>query len=70
MSRTFVTFSLLTFLTLCDIVLSLFDPISLSLIAGGASLLYKREKVWELTYCQLKECCIDSHIPANMAGRK
>lgn len=71
MSRIFVRFtlSLLTFLILCDTVLSLFDPISLSLLAGGgASLFYKREKVWEFTYCQFKECCIDSHIPADMTG--
>lgn len=70
MPRTFLhfTFSLLTFLIFCDIALALFDPISLSLIAGGASLLYKRDAVWEYSYCQFKECCIDSHIPADMTG--
>ncbi|KAJ6634219.1 Torsin-like protein [Pseudolycoriella hygida] len=70
MSQMFVDISifLLTFLTLCGVALSLFDPLSLSLIAGGASLVYNRGKVWEYTYCQLNECCIDSHIPANITA--
>lgn len=71
MSRKFIRFnlSLITFLTLCDFGLSFFDPLSLSLIAGGAaSLYYKRGKVYEYTYCQVRECCIDSHIPASMTG--
>lgn len=70
MSRKFIHFSLclVTFLTLSDFVISFFDPLSIGLIAGGASLFYKREKVWEYTYCQVKECCIDAHIPANMTG--
>lgn len=70
MSRKFIRFTLclVTFLTLSDLVLSFFDPLSLGLIAGGASLFYKREKVWEYTYCQVQECCIDSHIPADMTG--
>lgn len=60
-------FSLLTILTFCDFVHSLFDPISLSVIAGGAALsLYKRDLLKELTVCQFTECCIDAHIPADM----
>ncbi len=61
--------SLVTVLMLCDFVHSFFDPISISagIIVGGASL-YNHEKVWELTYCQFKECCINAHIPADMTG--
>lgn len=55
-------------LTFCNVVHS-FEPISIGLLASGASFLfYKREKALEYTYCQFKECCIDSHIPADMNG--
>lgn len=62
-------FLLIFFFTFYDIAHSLLDPFSMGFIAaGGASLFYKREKVLEYTYCKFKECCIDSHIPADMTG--
>ncbi|KAG4072036.1 hypothetical protein HA402_015535 [Bradysia odoriphaga] len=62
--------SSLIILTFCNFVHSLIDPISLSVIAGGAvlSALYKRDVVKELTVCKFTECCIDAHIPADMTA--